>query len=71
MCRRFEKLDGHSGKPINHPTGHLVLLLLRYLYEEKVLPMPAAAMLFSVSTSLPLPSLIIDPDALEAVGGHG
>ncbi|KAL0950276.1 hypothetical protein HGRIS_010256 [Hohenbuehelia grisea] len=27
--------------------GHLVPLLMRYLYEEKVLPPPAAAMLFS------------------------
>jgi hypothetical protein len=64
VCRRYVKLDNHSGAPINHQTGHLVLLLLRYLYEEKVLPMPAAAMLFSVSTSLPLPGRIIDPDVL-------
>jgi hypothetical protein len=32
--------------------GHLVLLLMRYLYESKVLPLPAAIMLFSVG---PLP----------------
>ncbi|KAJ7466940.1 Alpha/Beta hydrolase protein [Mycena latifolia] len=37
--------------------GHLALLLLRYLYEEKVLPMPAAMMLFS-----PWVDMVIDED---------
>ncbi|KAJ7210018.1 Alpha/Beta hydrolase protein, partial [Mycena pura] len=37
--------------------GHLVLLLLRYLYEEKVLPMPAAVMLFS-----PWVDMVIDKE---------
>ncbi|KAJ7622692.1 Alpha/Beta hydrolase protein [Mycena rosella] len=37
--------------------GHLVLLLLRYLYEEKVLPMPAAVMLFS-----PWVDMVIDQE---------
>ena len=29
--------------------GHLSMMLLRYLYQEKVLPLPAALMLFAVS----------------------
>ncbi|KAJ7579746.1 Alpha/Beta hydrolase protein [Mycena floridula] len=37
--------------------GHLVLLLLRYLYEEKVLPMPGAIMLFS-----PWVDMVIDQE---------
>ncbi|KAJ6546645.1 Alpha/Beta hydrolase protein [Mycena vulgaris] len=37
--------------------GHLILLLLRYLYEEKVLPMPAAAILFS-----PWVDMVIDKE---------
>ncbi|KAF8079281.1 Alpha/Beta hydrolase protein [Lyophyllum atratum] len=37
--------------------GHLVLLLLRYLYEEKVLPMPGSVMLFS-----PWVDMTIDQD---------
>lgn len=37
--------------------GHLVLLLLRYLYEEKVLPMPGSVVLFS-----PLVDMTIDLD---------
>ena len=48
-------------------TGHLTLLLMRYLYETKVLPLPAAMMLFSVRLLSRLVS-VISSDLSAALG---
>ncbi|KAL0069249.1 hypothetical protein AAF712_003613 [Marasmius tenuissimus] len=45
--------------------GHLSMMLLRYLYEEKVLPLPAALMLFA-----PVLDMVTDFEIVQGLSTH-
>lgn len=49
---------GHASQvpAITPNEGHLALMLIRYLVDEKVLPLPGGLMLFSVSSPIPCSS---------------